>query len=107
MRAQHFLIEEREQSIYDSCRFDIGRFRAEPTNYERCLHPSDTFAYRSAHNNLFLTLRVIHKSEIWSWKPKKLPLQTRYEKQLMWPIVLCQLIKSWRYTWEMRRRKRV
>ena len=29
--------------------------------YERCLHLSDTFAYRSAHNNLFLTLRVIHK----------------------------------------------
>ena len=61
MRAQHFLIEEREQSIYDSCRFDIGRFRAEPTNYERCLNPSDTLAYRSARNNLFLTRRVIHK----------------------------------------------
>ena len=29
--------------------------------YERCLHLSDKFAYRSAHNNLFLTLRVIHK----------------------------------------------
>ena len=29
--------------------------------YERCLHLSDTFAYRSAHGNLFLTLRVIHK----------------------------------------------
>ena len=30
---------------------------------------SDTFAYRSAHSNLFLTLRVIHKSKlsnIWS-----------------------------------------
>ena len=64
MHAQHFLIVEQERSIYDSCRFDIGRFRAEPTNYERCLHPSDTFAYRSAHNNLFLTLRVIHKSKI-------------------------------------------
>ena len=37
----------------DSCRFDIGRFRAKPTNYERRLHRSDTFAYRSAHNNLF------------------------------------------------------
>ena len=53
--AKHFLIAEREQSIYDSCRFDIGRFRAEPTNYERCLHPSDTSAYRSAHNNLLVT----------------------------------------------------
>ena len=61
MHAQHFLIAEREQSIYDSCRFDIGPFRAEPSNYERCLHTSDTYAYRSAHNNLFLTLRVIHK----------------------------------------------
>ena len=48
-------------TIYDSCRFDIGRFRAEPTNYERWPHPSDTFAYRSAHNNLLLTLHVIHK----------------------------------------------
>ena len=49
-------------TIYDSCRFDIGHFRAEPRLiYERCLHLSDTFAYRSAHNNLFLTLRVIHK----------------------------------------------
>ena len=28
------LIAERERSIYDSCRFDIGRFRAEPTNSE-------------------------------------------------------------------------
>ena len=37
----------------DSCRFDIGRFRAKPTNYERRLHRSDTFVYRSAHNNLF------------------------------------------------------
>ena len=48
-------------TIHDSCRFDIGRFRAEPTNYERRLHPSDTFAYRGAHNYWFITLRVIHK----------------------------------------------
>ena len=61
MHAQHFLIAERERSIYDSCRYGIGRFRAEPTNYEQCLRPSDTFAYRSAHNNLFLTLHEIHK----------------------------------------------
>ena len=52
MHAQHFLIAEQERSIYDSCRFDIGRLRSEQTNYERCLHPSDTFAYRSAYNNL-------------------------------------------------------
>ena len=45
MHVKHFLIRERERSIYDSCRFDIGRFRAEPINYERCLHPSNTFAY--------------------------------------------------------------
>ena len=57
MHAQHFLSTEREQSIYDSCRFDIGRFRAEPTNYERGVRPSDTFAYRSAHNNLLGTQR--------------------------------------------------
>ena len=55
------LIAEWEPSIYDSCHFDIGRFRAEPTNYERRLHPSDTFAYRGAHNYWFITLRVIHK----------------------------------------------
>ena len=40
------MLTERERSIN-------GRFRAEPTNSERCLHPSDTFAYHSAHNNLF------------------------------------------------------
>ena len=27
-------------------------------------HLSDTFAYRSAYNNLFVTLRVIHKLKI-------------------------------------------
>ena len=61
VHAQHFSIAER--SIYDSCRFDIGRFRAEPTNYERCLHPrpSDTLAYCSADNNSFLRPRVIHE----------------------------------------------
>ena len=39
MHARHFLISERERSIYDSCRFDVGRFRMEPNNYKRCLHP--------------------------------------------------------------------
>ena len=38
MHVPHFLIAERERSIYDGSRFDIGRFRAEPTNYERRLH---------------------------------------------------------------------
>ena len=28
MHAQHFLIAERERSIYDNCCFDIGSFRA-------------------------------------------------------------------------------
>ena len=32
------LIAERERSIYDGSRFDMGRFRAEPTNYERRLN---------------------------------------------------------------------
>ena len=41
LHAQQFLIAERERSIYDSYRFDIGRFRAEPTNHQRCLHPSE------------------------------------------------------------------
>ena len=65
MHANHFrfLIAEQERSIYD-LRFNIGWFRAEPHNYERCLHLSDKFAYRSAHNNLFLTLRVIHKLQM-------------------------------------------
>ena len=49
------------RTIYDSCRFDIGRFVWSRLIYEKCLHLSDKFAYRSAHNNLFLTLRVIHK----------------------------------------------
>ena len=62
MHAQHFLITEQERSIYNSSHFDIRRFRAEPTNYERCLHPSDTFAYRSAHNNLFL--RLMHNPQV-------------------------------------------
>ena len=28
MHAQHFLIAERERTIYDNCCFDIGSFRA-------------------------------------------------------------------------------
>ena len=62
-------------TVYDNCRFDIKRFRAEPTNYEWCLHPSDTFAYRSAHNNLFLTLRVIHKLKTWKKRCHQMLLQ--------------------------------
>ena len=38
-----------------------GAFVQSRLIYESCLHLSDTFAYRGAHNNLFLTLRVIHK----------------------------------------------
>ena len=80
------LIAERERSIYDSCRFDIGRFRADPTNYERCPHPSDTLSYHSVHNNLFLTLRVIHKLK------RCMLYTTAYcgggggDKQLVWSI---------------------
>ena len=37
------------------------KFSWDETNYERCLHLSDTLAYRRVHNNSFLTLRVIHK----------------------------------------------
>ena len=65
-------------TVYDNCRFDIERFRAEPTNYEWCLHPSDTFAYRSAHNNLFLTLRVIHKFKTWKKRCHQMLLQCSF-----------------------------
>ena len=56
------LLDHRTGMIYDSCHFEIGHFCVEPTNYERCLHPSDTFAYRSAHNNLFL--RLMHNPQV-------------------------------------------
>ena len=59
MRAQHFLIAERDDRSSTlvvlhrglSCGADWLR---------KCPHLSDTLAYRSAQNNLFLTLRVIH-----------------------------------------------
>ena len=51
----------RNATIYDSCRFDMGRFRAEPTDLPKVSTSEWTFAYRSAHNDLFLTLHVIHK----------------------------------------------
>ena len=59
MHAQYFLIAERERSIFNTCRFDIGGFRGADW-LRKCPLLSDTFAYRSAQNNLFLTLRVIH-----------------------------------------------
>ena len=37
------------------------KFSCDPTNYERCLHLSDTLAYRRVPNNSFLTLRVRHE----------------------------------------------
>ena len=45
-------------TIYDSCRFDFGRFGVEPTYLRKLSYMSDTFAYRSAHNNNY---GVIHK----------------------------------------------
>ena len=60
IHAEHFLIVERERSIFKTCRFDIGGFRAEPTDYESVHTWVFIFAYRSAHKNLFLTLRVIY-----------------------------------------------
>ena len=53
-------------TIYDS--YDVlisGAFVWSRLIFERCLHLSDKFAYRSAHSNLFLTLRVIHKLKMW------------------------------------------
>ena len=61
MHAQHFLIAEQEWLIYDSCCFDVGRFHADQ---QKRPHLSDTFAYCSAHNNLFLMLLVIQKLKI-------------------------------------------
>ena len=59
MHAQHFVWE---QSIYDSCRFNIGHFGASRIITQCVLHLGDTFAQGSGHNNAaFLTLRVIHE----------------------------------------------
>ena len=40
---------------------DYAKVKKIKEKKRRCLHLSDTFAHRSAHNNLFLELHVIHK----------------------------------------------
>ena len=56
----HIAIAEREQSTTVVVLMS-GTFVWSRMIYEKCLHLSDKFAYRSAYNNLFRTLRVIHK----------------------------------------------
>ena len=48
-------------TIYDSFVLISGAFVWSRLIYEGCLHLTDTYAYRSVHNNLFLTLHVIRK----------------------------------------------
>ena len=60
VQNQHIAIAEWEQSTTVVVLIS-GAFVWSRLIYERCLHLSDKFAYRSAHNNLFLKLRVIHK----------------------------------------------
>ena len=48
--------------------FRYRAFSCKTTNYEVCLHPSDTFAYRSAHNYSLLTLHVIHELKTTKFK---------------------------------------
>ena len=57
VQNQHIADRERSTTVVVLI---AGAFVGSPLIYESCLHLSDTFACRSAHNNLFLTLRVIH-----------------------------------------------
>ena len=81
-------------TIYDNYRFDIERFRAEPTNYERCLHPSYKFAYRRAHNNLFLTLSVIHKLKTWK---KRCTVETIMPPNAVTMLISLKWMKRFHY----------
>ena len=47
--------------IYDSYRFDIGHFRAEPTDLRKVSTSERHICISQCPNNLFLTLRVNHK----------------------------------------------
>ena len=81
MHAQHFLIAEREWSIYESCRFDIGRFRAEPTNYEN-VHTYVTHLHIEVPRitPVFLTLLVIQNLKTDS-------KQMRRSTEILWEMV--------------------
>ena len=59
VQNQH--IAERQRSLATVVVLISGAFVRSRLIYERCLHLGDTFAYCSAHSNLFLTLHVIHK----------------------------------------------
>ena len=58
VQTQHIAERERSTTVFVLI---SGTFMWSRLIYGRCLHLSDKFAYRSAHNNSFLTLRVIHK----------------------------------------------
>ena len=47
--------------IYDTYRFDIGRFRADPTDLRKVSTSEWHICISQCPNNLFHTLRVIHK----------------------------------------------
>ena len=59
VQNQH--IAERQRSLATVVVLISGAFVRSRLIYERCLHLGDTFAYCSAHSNLFLTLHIIHK----------------------------------------------
>ena len=61
MHTQHFLIAGMGTIDLRQLSFWYWAFPCKPTNYEVCLYLSDTFAYRSADDNLLLTLHAIHK----------------------------------------------
>ena len=114
MHAQHFLIAERERSIYDNCCFDIGNFRAIRLITKGVyIRSSDTLAYRGVHNNSFLTLCVIHKlkgdqalfrasSRFYSryneitlnGKKKKIPAETYFGEKKFLQIVMLKKKKK-------------
>ena len=61
MHAQHFLIAERERSIYDSCRMDVGPSRASQLITKVSTSEWDICISQYYNNNKFPTLRVIHE----------------------------------------------
>ena len=82
----------------------------EPNNYKVCLHPSVTFAFRSAHNNSILTLRITHKLKrnlLIIVTERKLGPRRLFEQIRVLSLyvlstkcfffLLCALIKAWFY----------
>ena len=74
-----------------------GAFVCSRLIYEKCLHLSDKFAYRSAHNNLFLTPRVIHKLKMTrnNWCLKQVRFMTS-QRETSRKNKICSTAKSTR-----------